>query len=66
MNCPNCGHGEHRVLRTAEEDEAIARTRECLKCAKRWKTAEVDAERLERANDIIEAYERLGGAVRGT
>lgn len=54
MNCPTCGHGDHRVLRTDEADDRIVRTRECLRCAKRWRTAEVPADVLARADEVRE------------
>jgi transcriptional regulator NrdR family protein len=63
MICPTCGHGEHRVLRTDAGDGRIQRTRECVRCGKRWHTAEVTADVLAKANEIREAYRKLGQAV---
>lgn len=63
MNCPTCGHGAHRVLRTTEDARVIVRTRECNQCGKRWKTSEVPATLFERANEIVEAFQALKGAV---
>ena len=36
MNCPHCGHGKSRVLKTREE----LRTRLCIKCKKEFATVE--------------------------
>lgn len=59
MKCSTCGNGDHRVLRTLEEESAIVRMRECLSCGHRWKTSEVPVEVFARANDITEAFRSL-------
>ncbi|MDD5254955.1 MAG: transcriptional regulator NrdR [Candidatus Omnitrophica bacterium] len=42
MRCPHCGHKEDRVVdsRATQEESAIRRRRECLKCGKRFTTYE--------------------------
>lgn len=59
MKCPTCGHGDHRVLRTDAGADRIVRTRECLQCGKRWRTAEVPATVFERAAEIREAFDLM-------
>ncbi|MBA4418384.1 MAG: transcriptional regulator NrdR [Syntrophus sp. (in: bacteria)] len=51
MKCPYCGHGESKVLdsRMSKEMDTIRRRRECLKCAKRFTTAE----RLEEGLPLV-------------
>jgi transcriptional repressor NrdR len=42
MRCPFCGHQEDKVVdsRATQEESAIRRRRECLRCAKRFTTYE--------------------------
>jgi transcriptional repressor NrdR len=42
MKCPYCGHAEDKVVdsRSTQEDSAIRRRRECLRCGKRFTTYE--------------------------
>lgn len=42
MRCPYCGYEEDKVVdsRSTQEDSAIRRRRECLKCGKRFTTYE--------------------------
>lgn len=42
MKCPHCGYQEDKVVdsRATQEESAIRRRRECLKCAKRFTTYE--------------------------
>lgn len=42
MRCPYCGHREDKVVdsRATQEEAAIRRRRECLKCGKRFTTYE--------------------------
>ena len=42
MHCPYCGYHDSKVIdtRSANEGSSIRRRRECLKCAKRFKTYE--------------------------
>ena len=42
MKCPFCGYAESKVIdsRAIEDDTAIRRRRECLKCGKRYTTYE--------------------------
>lgn len=42
MKCPFCGYPESKVIdsRSIEDDTAIRRRRECLKCSKRFTTYE--------------------------
>jgi transcriptional repressor NrdR len=51
MKCPYCGHIESKVLdsRISKEMDTIRRRRECLKCAKRFTTAE----RLEEGLPLV-------------
>jgi transcriptional repressor NrdR len=51
MKCPFCGHIESKVLdsRMSKEMDTIRRRRECLKCAKRFTTAE----RLEEGLPLV-------------
>jgi transcriptional repressor NrdR len=48
MKCPYCGYVESKVIdsRMSKEMDAIRRRRECLKCAKRFSTAEMIEEGL--------------------
>jgi transcriptional repressor NrdR len=48
MKCPYCGFVESKVIdsRMSKEMDTIRRRRECLKCAKRFSTAEVIDEGL--------------------
>lgn len=63
MKCPSCGNNDHRVLSTSQADDRIMRTRECITCGKRIRTAEVPVDVLERAKGITEAYRSLGQVV---
>jgi transcriptional repressor NrdR len=51
MKCPYCSHTESKVLdsRLSKEMDTIRRRRECLKCAKRFSTAE----RLEEGLPLV-------------
>lgn len=51
MKCPYCGYTESKVLdsRTSREMDTIRRRRECLKCGKRFTTAE----RLEEGLPLV-------------
>ncbi|MFA5089947.1 MAG: transcriptional regulator NrdR [Candidatus Omnitrophota bacterium] len=42
MRCPYCGHKEDKVVdsRATQEESAVRRRRECLKCGKRFTTYE--------------------------
>ncbi len=72
MKCPYCSHIESKVLdsRLSKEMDTIRRRRECLKCGKRFSTAE----RLEEGLPLVikkdgrrEVFERdkiLGGLKR--
>ncbi|KAA3637453.1 MAG: transcriptional repressor NrdR [Calditrichaeota bacterium] len=42
MKCPNCGHEEDKVVdsRPSQDNSAIRRRRECLKCHERFTTYE--------------------------
>jgi transcriptional repressor NrdR len=69
MKCPFCGYLESKVVdsRMSKEMDAIRRRRECLKCAKRFSTAEMLEEGLPlvvKKDGRREAFERtkiLGG-----
>jgi transcriptional repressor NrdR len=52
MKCPFCGYQESKVLdsRMNKEMDTIRRRRECLKCAKRFSTAE----KLEQELPLVE------------
>jgi transcriptional repressor NrdR len=63
MKCPFCGHVESKVLdsRVSREMDTIRRRRECLKCAKRFTTAERLEEGLPlviKKDDRREVFER--------
>jgi transcriptional repressor NrdR len=51
MKCPYCSHAESKVLdsRVSKEMDTIRRRRECLKCSKRFSTAE----RLEEGLPLV-------------
>jgi transcriptional repressor NrdR len=69
MKCPFCGYSESKVVdsRMSKEMDTIRRRRECLKCAKRFSTAEMLEEGLPlvvKKDGRREAFERakiLGG-----
>jgi transcriptional repressor NrdR len=69
MKCPFCGYSESKVVdsRMSKEMDTIRRRRECLKCAKRFSTAEMLEEGLPQVikkDGRREAFERtkiLGG-----
>lgn len=63
MKCPNCGHGDHRVVSTTQRDTAIDRMRECAQCRKRWKTVESLPEVLHLAQDIVDKFRALQNVV---
>lgn len=65
MKCPNCGAGDHRVLRTEQEEDIVTRLRECADCRARWHTAEAPTTVIERANDIVAAFQRMKEAIPG-
>lgn len=48
MKCPHCGFSDSRVVnsRPAQNDKAIRRRRECLRCGKRFTTYETVVEIL--------------------
>lgn len=56
MKCQTCGSLDHRVLRTDDAEDQIARMRECNGCGARFKTAEVPLAVFSKANDIVEAF----------
>jgi transcriptional repressor NrdR len=72
MKCPFCGYLESKVVdsRLSKEMDTIRRRRECLKCAKRFSTAEMLEEGLPlviKKDGRREAFERakiLGGLKR--
>src|SRR5919112_176366 len=51
MRCPACGNSDDKVVdsRTADDDHAIRRRRECLVCGRRFTTFE----RLEEAALVV-------------
>lgn len=64
MKCPKCKKGDTAVIdsRDAEDEKAIRRRRECMKCGFRFTTFE----RIERSNFVVikkdgsrERYERM-------
>jgi transcriptional regulator NrdR family protein len=63
MNCPACGHPDHRVLRTDAKGGRVRRSRECLKCTQRWHTVEAPESEYQRAQEIAEAFRAMRGAV---
>lgn len=65
MNCPVCGKGNHRVLRSGAREGGIQRMRECVDCGHRWQTIEAPVAVLERANDIVAAFETMKRLVPG-
>ncbi len=63
MRCPSCGFLESKVIdsRSAEEDCAIRRRRECLKCGQRFTTYERLGERpiiVIKSDGSSEAFDR--------
>lgn len=40
MNCPHCGHENHKVIDTRDTGEAIRRRRECQSCNQRFTSYE--------------------------
>lgn len=63
MNCPTCGHGEHRILRTDAQDGRVRRSRECLQCGHRWRTLEVPEAEARRFVELAEAWRAMGRIV---
>jgi transcriptional repressor NrdR len=64
MKCPFCGYIESKVLdsRISKELDTIRRRRECLKCAKRFTTAERLEEGLPlviKKDDRREVFDRI-------
>lgn len=72
MKCPYCGHPESKVLdsRVSKEMDTIRRRRECLKCAKRFSTAERLEEGLplvvkkDGRREVFDGMKVLGGLKR--
>ncbi|HEY3276527.1 MAG TPA: transcriptional regulator NrdR [Syntrophorhabdaceae bacterium] len=72
MKCPYCGHPESKVLdsRMSKEMDTIRRRRECLKCAKRFSTAERLEEGLplvvkkDGRREVFDGVKVLGGLKR--
>lgn len=65
MKCPKCNGGDHRVIRSDDTGTEIRRRRECLDCGGRWTTLEVPCAVVERANDIVAAFERMKEVIPG-
>jgi Zn ribbon nucleic-acid-binding protein len=63
LNCPICANDAHRVLWTDAKDGRVRRSRECLKCAHRWRTVEITEARFDRTHDIEEAFRHMLGAI---
>lgn len=40
MECPHCGHGQHKVIDTRDAGDAIRRRRQCEHCSQRFTTYE--------------------------
>ncbi|CAN5677619.1 transcriptional regulator NrdR [soil metagenome] len=40
MECPHCGHAQHKVIDTRDASDAIRRRRQCEKCNQRFTTYE--------------------------
>ena len=59
MHCPTCSHDENRVLATKGEADRITRLRQCCRCGKRWKTAEVSMEVFDKADRVISTARQL-------
>ncbi len=64
MKCPHCDHLESKVLdsRMSKEMDTIRRRRECLKCGKRFSTAERLEEGLPlviKKDDRREVFDRM-------
>lgn len=64
MKCPHCDHLESKVLdsRLSKEMDTIRRRRECLKCSKRFSTAERLEEGLPlviKKDDRREVFDRM-------
>lgn len=63
MKCSACGCEDHKVLRTDEHDDRIARTRKCLGCGRQFKTAELPIEVVTRTDEILDAFRQVGRLV---
>ena len=52
--CPYCNSAKHKVLEVREDKRRgmTKRRRECEECGKRWKTYEVEADRLDLLEDV--------------
>ncbi len=52
--CPFCNSRKHKVIEVREDKRRgmTKRRRECLDCGKRWKTYEVEADRLDLLEDV--------------
>jgi transcriptional repressor NrdR len=72
MKCPFCGYIESKVIdsRMSKEMDAIRRRRECLKCSKRFSTAEMIEEGLplvvkkDGRREVFDRGKILGGLKR--
>jgi transcriptional repressor NrdR len=52
MECPHCGHAQHKVVDTRDAGDAIRRRRQCEQCSQRFTTYEnVAADLLVIKND---------------
>jgi transcriptional repressor NrdR len=40
MECPHCGHGQHKVIDTRDTGDSIRRRRQCEQCNQRFTTYE--------------------------
>tara|TARA_R100001143_G_scaffold42305_1_gene38137 strand:+ start:819 stop:1016 length:198 start_codon:yes stop_codon:yes gene_type:complete len=51
--CPYCNSKDHKVLEVRNDKRRgmTKRRRECSECGKRWKTYEVEADRLDLLED---------------
>lgn len=63
MNCPACGHTEHRVLRAVEgADGVVRRRRECASPSCRYRFWTIEA--LETVYSSVAAIKDAFGAMR--
>ena len=72
MKCPYCGHLEDKVIdsRPTDENTAIRRRRECLKCSKRFTTYEkvesipLIVVKKDKTRQVFDREKLLGGLLK--
>jgi transcriptional regulator NrdR family protein len=59
VKCPNCGAGDHVIIRTEDSEAGVRRRRSCCTCAKRWWTIEAAEDVYRKAADVVESFREL-------